>query len=201
MNDALTALSAAVSTIRTVSLAVGVVLAVIAALDWAVRTRRINPFSGIARFLRAHVDPRLAGIERQVIRMGGHPAMTPWWALVAYALAVVVLIAGIGLVAGLVGQAYAAATLGPRGALFILVDWTFELLKLALLIRVIASWFPGLAYRRWVSWSFGATDWMLRPLRRVIPALGVIDVTPIVAYFALQIVQRLTVAALFGGIA
>jgi uncharacterized protein YggT (Ycf19 family) len=32
---------------------------------------------------------------------------------------------------------------------------------------------------------------MLRPLRGLIPSLGVIDITPIVAYFALQLLQYL----------
>jgi uncharacterized protein YggT (Ycf19 family) len=32
---------------------------------------------------------------------------------------------------------------------------------------------------------------MLRPLRRVIPTVGMLDVTPIVAWFALQIAEWL----------
>lgn len=200
MNDALAALPAVVDTLRTVMLAVGIVLAVIAIADWAVRTRRINPFSGLARFLRARVDPRLAGIERQVLRMGGHPSMTPWWALVAYVLVAFLLLAGIGLVASLLQDALAASSLGATGVLMLAVAWTFGFLRFALIVRVIASWFPALAHRRWISWSFGATEWMLRPLRRVIPSIGVIDVTPIVAYFALELVQWLTVRVLFAGL-
>lgn len=200
MNDVLAAVPTVVLTLRSVMLAVGIVLAAIAAADWAVRTRRINPFNGVARFLRARVDPRLAGIERQVVRAGGHPAATPWWALVAYAVFAMLLIAAIGVVTSLVRDALVASSLGAIGLLMLAVSWTFEFLRLALIVRVVASWFPGLAYRRWVSWSFGATEWMLRPLRRLIPTIGVMDITPILAYFALQIVQRLTESLLFAGI-
>lgn len=200
MNDLLAAVPALVLTLRSTMLAVGGVLAAIAVADWAVRTRRINPFTGIARFLRAHVDPRLAGIERQVVRIGGHPASTPWWALVAYVLVAMLFIAAIDLVASLVRDALTASSLGGAGLLMLVVSWTFEFLRFALIVRVIASWFPGIAYQRWISWSFGATEWMLRPLRRLIPTIGVIDITPIVAYFALQIVQRLTESLLFAGI-
>lgn len=200
MNDLLAAVPALVLTLRSIMLAVGGVLAAIAVADWAVRTRRINPFTGIARFLRAHVDPRLAGIERQVVRIGGHPASTPWWALVAYVLVAMLFIAAIDLVASLVRDALTASSLGGAGLLMLVVSWTFEFLRFALIVRVIASWFPGIAYQRWISWSFGATEWMLRPLRRLIPTIGVIDITPIVAYFALQIVQRLTESLLFAGI-
>ena len=201
MNDVLAAVPTVVLTLRSVMLAVGVVLAAIAAADWAVRTRRISPFSGIARFLRARVDPRLAGIERQVVRAGGHPASTPWWALVVYVVLAMLLVAAIGIAASLVRDALVATSAGTAGVLMLVVDWTFEFLRIALLVRVIASWFPALAYRRWISWSFGATEWMLRPLRRVIPSMGVIDITPIVAYFALQIVQWLTERLLFAGLA
>jgi uncharacterized protein YggT (Ycf19 family) len=38
---------------------------------------------------------------------------------------------------------------------------------------------------------------MLRPLRRVIPTIGVLVITPIVAYFALQIVPWLGETVLF----
>jgi YggT family protein len=200
MNDVLAAVPTVVLTLRSVMLAVGVVLAAIAAADWAVRTRRISPFSGIARFLRARVDPRLAGIERQVVRAGGHPASTPWWALVVYVVLAMLLVAAIGIAASLVRDALVATSAGTAGVLMLIVDWTFEFLRVALLVRVIASWFPALAYRRWISWSFGATEWMLRPLRRVIPSMGVIDITPIVAYFALQIVQWLTERLLFAGL-
>lgn len=200
MNDLLAAVPALVLTLRSIMLAVGGVLAAIAVADWAVRTRRINPFTGVARFLRAHVDPRLAGIERQVVRIGGHPASTPWWALVAYVLVAMLFIAAIDLVASLVRDALTASSLGGAGLLMLVVSWTFEFLRFALIVRVIASWFPGIAYRRWISWSFGATEWMLRPLRRLIPTIGVIEITPIVAYFALQIVQRLTESLLFAGI-
>jgi len=58
----------------------GVVLGAVAAADWAVRTRRLNPFGSVARFLRARVDPQLVGIERRVLRAGGRPTATPLWA-------------------------------------------------------------------------------------------------------------------------
>jgi len=40
----------------------------------------------------------------------------------------------------------------------------------------------------------------MRPLRRVIPSFGVMDITPIVAYFALQIMQWLVETVLFAGL-
>ena len=169
----------------------GVVLAAVAATDWAVRTRRLNPFGSVARFLRARVDPQLVGIERQVLRAGGRPTATPLWALMAYVIVAMLVLAGLEMISSLLRQAVMATTVGGAGLLLLAVRWTFGFLSFALLVRVISSWIPGLGSSRWVRWSFGATEWMLRPLRGVLPSLGVIDITPIVAYFALQLLQFL----------
>jgi YggT family protein len=60
------------------------------------------------------------------------------------------------------------------------------------------SWIPRLAASRWIRWTYGATEWMLRPLRSLLPSFGVIDITPIVAYFALWLVQLLADTILLG---
>jgi YggT family protein len=191
MIEVLTALAALTEVLRSVLLAGGIALAAVAAGNWATRTRRINPFSGVARFMRGRVDPRLAGIERRVVRAGGHPSATPWWALVVYVVVGALLLAAVGMVGTMIRQLSMAGTMGAMGMVILLVRWTFGLLRLALLVRVLSSWFPALAYSRWTRWSFGATEWMLRPLRNLIPSMGVIDVTPIIAYFGLQLAQWL----------
>jgi YggT family protein len=191
MLEALTALATLTGILRSVFFVGGVALAVVAAADWAVRTRRLNPFGGVARFVRARVDPRLAGVERQVIRAGGRTTTTPWWALVVYAVVALLVLAALDMISDLVSQVALAASRGGVGVLVLAEQWTFGFLKFALLVRVISSWLPRLGASRWARWSYGATEWMLRPLRNLIPSFSVIDITPIVAYFALVLVQYL----------
>ncbi len=200
MLDQLSVLGLVSYLIRRVLLGVGVVLAVVATLDWAARTRRLNPFGGIARFMRTRVDPRLAGVERQVVRMGGELSATPWWGLLSYVVIAALTIALVDAAIGLVMDAQLAFGRGAIGVLFLLIRWAFAFLKLAVIVRVVVSWLPRLAHSRWLSWSFGATDWMLRPLRRIVPPLGVIDITPIVAYFGLVIVEWLVESVLLAGL-
>jgi YggT family protein len=200
MLQALTALAALTAFLRTAFFYGGVALAAVATADWAARTRRLNPFGGVARFMRARVDPRLIGVERQVLRAGGRTATTPWWALVLYAIVALLVLAALNMIAGLVQDAASAAARGGAGVLFLAVHWTFGFLTFALLVRVLSSWLPRLGASRWIRWSYGATEWMLRPLRKLIPSIGgVIDITPIVAYFALQLVQWLVERILFPG--
>ena len=197
MIQTLAAVAALTAFLRSVLFAGGVLLAVVATADWASRTRRISPFSGVARLMRTRVDPQLGGIERQVLRAGGHPSATPWWALVAYVVAAAQLLAALDMLVRLIREALLATSIGSTGLLALAMHWTFAFLQFALLVRVIGSWFPRAAASAWLRWSYGATEWMLRPLRRVIPSFGLIDITPIVAYFGLQIAEGLLSRVLF----
>jgi len=199
MIEAFSALAAFSAILRFALLGAGVVVALLAGADWAARTRRISPFSAIARFTRSRVDPRLAVIERQVVRAGGHPTATPWWGLVAYIVVASLVIAALDMVVGLLRDAAMASTLGAQGLIPLVVRWAFAFIRFALLIRVLSSWFPGFASSPWIRWTHGVTEWLLRPLRRVIPTIGMIDITPIVAYFILVVAEGLVISVLFPG--
>jgi YggT family protein len=43
------------------------------------------------------------------------------------------------------------------------------------------------------------TEWLLAPLRRIVPPLGMIDITPLVAYFLLVIAERAAMGLLLRG--
>lgn len=199
MTDATSLLATISTTMRLVLLLGGAVAAAVAALDWAVRTRRINPFSGVARFMRARVEPRFAGIERSVVRVGGKPSATPWWALLAYVVFAALLLAGLDMAFSLVQDFSDANAAGGLGLLRLALHWTIELLRMALLVRVIASWIPAVHGSRWIRWSYGATEWMLRPIRRLLPSMGMLDLSPLVAYFGLYLVEIVLVALIPGG--
>ncbi|MGZ8379885.1 MAG: YggT family protein [Gemmatirosa sp.] len=187
------ATSVALGVLRVVLLAGAVLVAAAAGLSWAARTRRLSPFSGPARFARARVDPLFLPMERRVLRAGGQPAHAPWWTLAAIVVGGIVVLSLLGFVRDQLLGAVFALQGGPRGVYVLVVTWTFAVLQLALFVRVISSWFRLSPYSRWVHWSFTLTEWMLRPLRRVIPTLGMVDLTPLVAYFALSILQSLLI--------
>jgi YggT family protein len=167
----------------------GIVVAVICAFDWAVRTRRINPFNRVARFFRGSVEPLMQPVERVIVRAGGAPASAPWWALVAFAVFGIALISLLEFLGGVFYQ-LAVVSGQPSQAPMLLLSWAFGFLKLALMVRVLSSWFPVSPYSKWVRWSYVLTDWLINPLRRVIPLLGMIDITPIVAWFLIGLIQK-----------
>ncbi len=86
------------------------------------------------------------------------------------------------------GQLAGAAASGPRGVLRVIVYYAGQLILIALIIRVVGSWFGVGRYNKWIGWTYKLTDWLVEPLRKIIPPLGMIDITPLVAWLLLQLV-------------
>jgi len=181
---------------RRALLGLAVVAAIVLAVDSLVRSRRINPFNPIARFFRGSVDPLLAPLERRLVRAGGNPASAPWWALAVVVVGGILFLAALDYVRDMVFALAVATTGGPILLVRLAVHWVFLLLQLALLIRVLSTWLGLGQYSRWVRWTYGLTEWMLRPLRRVIPPMGMFDVSPIVAWLGLSVLEWLVMQAL-----
>src|SRR3954466_7251871 len=178
-----------IAILRTALLSIAVVFAAICVIDWAVRTRRISPFNAIARFCRSTIDPFISPIERKVVRAGGSPAAAPLWALAAVVVGGILLLTFLDLVRIEVVKSIMASQEGAAGIFHLLVSWTFTILRLAIVIRVISSWLPISPYSAWIRWSYALSEPILQPLRRIVPVLGGLDITPIVAYFLLGIVE------------
>lgn len=173
-------------TLEFLRYAVFAVFAASAALalgSWAVRTRRINPFSAPARLIRSASDPIINPIERWQLRRGGNPQNAPWWLL---GLALVGGIVLITMSEWLAGMSRRVAGAGPRGTVRLVVYYAGQLVVIALIVRVVGSWLGVGRFNRWMRPAYFLTDWIVEPLRKIIPPLGMIDISPIVAWLLLQ---------------
>ena len=189
METFLTGADAVILVLRTALLSIAVVFAAICVLDWAVRTRKISPFNAIARFCRSTVDPIIAPVERSVVRAGGTPAAAPLWALAVIVIGGILLLTLLDMIRLEVVKSIIASNEGAAGIYHLLVSWTFTILKTAIVVRVISSWLPISPYSKWVRWSYQLSEPMLAPLRRFVPVLGGLDITPILAYILLSIIE------------
>ena len=184
MNDALAGYYAAVGVVRIALFWIAVAVALVALVDWLVRTRKINPFGAIPRFFRRFVDPLLAPVERRLVRSGRQPSAAPLWALVVVVVGGILLVTVLNYLGSLFGEvAFGVSSPARFGAM--LLSWALALLRIALIVRVVSTWIQISPYSPWVRWSYVLTEWMLAPLRRISPELGPVDITPIVAYFLL----------------
>lgn len=186
----LSAYDATLAFLRLAFFVLAAVAAVIAVLDWLVRTRRINPFNPIARFSRHAIDPLLAPIERRVVRSGGMPQNAPWWALVAVVVAGIILLNLLAFLRGEIGYAFRSASTGPRQVALLIIRWTIAILQIAIIVRIVSSLFRISPYSAWVRWAYRLSEPILGPLRRVLPPLGMFDISPIVAWLLLEWVVR-----------
>ncbi|MBF0195679.1 MAG: YggT family protein [Magnetococcales bacterium] len=90
--------------------------------------------------------------------------------------------------------------MGILGSVATLVEIVLGTYVWLIVIRVLLSWVNPDPYNPIVQLLVRFTDPVLIPLRRVIPSIGGLDLSPIVALFGIQMVERLLVTILRGGI-
>jgi len=169
-----------------------VAIAALAALgSWLVRTRRVSPFGVLGRTLRAITDPIMKPVERRLVRMGGNPVHAGGWLIVITAIGGIVLLSVVGWVLVKFQTANAAASRGPSATAGLIIDLFYKILFAALLVRVIAGWFGMFRYSRWIRPAYILTDWIVGPIRRVVPPIGSFDLSPVVAMFALSLLRQI----------
>ena len=188
MESAYAAYAAFIGIVRYVVFGIAVVAAIVALVDWAVRTRRLQPFGAVARFCRRIIDPMMRPIENRIVRRGGNPVNAPWWTLVVVVVGGLVLITLLEFFGRLVLQVgWGLSSPGRLGVM--LLSWTFMILRIALIVRVISTWIQMSPYSPWIRWSYVMTEWMIAPVRKVLPPFGPVDASPLVVFLALWLVQ------------
>ncbi len=84
------------------------------------------------------------------------------------------------------------------GLIINFVDLLFTLLTFAIIARAIVSWLPIDRYHPLIQFLDSITEPILAPLRRYVPMVGMMDITPIVALILLQIIQTILLRVLSG---
>ena len=172
--------------------------ALVALASWLVRTRRVSPFGALGRALRTASDPLIRPVETRLVRAGGNPVHAGWWLVVAVAAAGVLLMT---LWNWLVDTAYAvtaAFAAGPRAAIALTVVVAYRIIVAALVVRVLAGWFGYFRYARWVRPAYALTDWLVEPIRRVLPPAGGLDWSPLAAWLVLWVLKRVLLTVIVG---
>jgi YggT family protein len=123
-------------------------------------------------------------LRRLVPGMGGFD-----WASLLGAFLVVLAASSILMLAGTSGQAVVLI------ALFRLLDWILYGFMGLLIIEVVFSWINP--HAPLAPFVHALNDPLLRPIRRVVPSVGGIDFSVLIALILLQIVKYLLGQALF----
>lgn len=170
--------------------------AIVALTHWAVRSKKLSPFGPFPRFVRRLSDPIITPLERRVVQAGGNPQNAAWWLFWIAVVGGLIFLSLLEWALGaIISFTYAAQT-GPRGVLRLVVNGVFGLLIACVLIRVVASWLGMGRYSRIMRPFVFLTDWLLEPLRRIIPPLGMIDISPMVAWLLLVLARSFVMSVL-----
>lgn len=159
--------------------------ATVAATHWAVRRKHLEPFGPWPKFVRRISDPLVTPLERRIVRAGKNPQDAPMWLLGIVVVGGLVLLSVMGWLAGAWFRYGGLVGAGPRGWAYLAVNGAYSILMLALIVRVIGSWFGVGRYRPWMKPAYWLTDWMLGPISRFLPTTGMIDFSPLVAWVLL----------------
>ena len=68
------------------------------------------------------------------------------------------------------------------------ISYLCQALALIILIRAILSWFPVSPYNPIMVLLYRITEPILAPLRRIIPRIGMVDITPAIAIIILLVI-------------
>jgi YggT family protein len=175
--------------VRSIVLLALAFAATVALTHWAVRSRRINPFGAWPRLVRRMSDPILLPLERRVINAGGNPQNAPLW-LLGLVIGGGLLL--LSLAQWLINTASGLVLLAQGGVrvwIQVLLSAVFTILMAAILIRVIASWLGIGPYRKWMRPVYALTNWLIDPIRRILPPVGIFDFSPMVAWLVLYVVR------------
>lgn len=178
-----------------VAVVLGVILLMLVRL--ALNYADLNPFSRPVIYVRRLSDPLVNPVRRSLIQFGFGPNITPlvvilitillgWFVL---QLAETILSTVAGVVAAL-QQARVVAVVG-----YLLYGF-LAVYMLLIVIRIIFSWGNVSYTNRVMRFLVAATDPLLVPLRRVIPPLGVFDISPLVALLILWLLKSAVAAVL-----
>lgn len=76
------------------------------------------------------------------------------------------------------------------GEVILILYQAIEVYKWVLIARILLTWLPSI---NWHSQPFRflreVTDPVMEPFRRLVPPIGMLDISPIVLFFALQLLQ------------
>ena len=157
--------------------------------SWLVRTKQVSSFTPLGRFLRSTSDPVIKPVETRLVRAGGNPVHAGIWLVVAVAVVGLVLLAVLQWVADTIQEIRLTSLYGPRHLIGMGIEGVYDILWLALMVRIIGTWVGAFRYSRWVRPAYFLTDWLVEPIRKRLPPMGMFDWSVLVAWAVLWVAR------------
>lgn len=160
----------------------------------------LNPFGWSSITIRRLTDPFIGPVRRTLARMAVDPKYAPLVAILTAILLgwfVLQLVAGIAnTLAGILVSLGAHSLIATMGYL---LYGLLGLYSLAIFVRIILSW-GTVGYRNsFTRFLINVTEPLLGLLRRYVPPVGAFDISPIVAFVIIWLLQAAVAGTLLHG--
>jgi YggT family protein len=160
----------------------------------------VNPFTWHAMTVRRLSDPFLNPVKRSLVNTSVPLKYSP---IIAILLVLLVGWFSLELIEGLLNTIGGVLLAAKAGALVAVLGYVLygllALYGLMIFLRIIFSW-GMVGYRnRMMRFLINTTDPLLLPLRKMVPRVGMFDISPIVAFIIVWILQAAVQGTLLRG--
>lgn len=186
--------------INSAVIAITVAAVVLVLLRLIANQADLNPFGWTSLTIRRLTDSFIGPMRRALMGFGVDPKYAP---LVTLLLAVLLGWFSLQLVSSIANMlAGILFSLGKHALVPIIGYVLYGLLSfysLLIFIRIICSWVMVSYANRAMRFLVNATEPMLEPLRRIVPLVGAFDISPIVAFIIVWLLQAAIAGTLLRG--
>jgi len=77
-----------------------------------------------------------------------------------------------------------------------MINFVFDALNIILIIRIILSWLPHNRYHPIIKFIYDITEPILKPFRNMIGPVQGIDLSPIIVFIILRVLQNIIISSL-----
>jgi YggT family protein len=160
----------------------------------------LNPFAWTSRTVRRLTDGLVMPVRGGLRSFGMDPKFAPLVAILIVILLGFFVLQLVGTIAGTLSGVIVSA---QRGAIITVLGFLlYGLLSIYLLlitIRIVFSWGTVSYTNRVMKFLVDVTEPLLGPLRRMIPPLGWVDISPLVAILIIWLFQAAVAGTLLRG--
>jgi YggT family protein len=161
----------------------------------------LNPFGWMSRTIRRLTDGLLMPVRGGMRNLGLDPKFAP---LVAILLTILMGFFFLQLVETIFFTVAGVLDNAPRGAVMavlgFILNGLLSIYTLFIFMRVIFSWGRVSYTNRLMRFLVDVTEPLLGPLRRMLPTLGWIDISPFVAFILIWLFQAAIAGTLLRGV-
>jgi len=153
----------------------------------------VNPFKWLPRTVRRVTDPVIMPVRRVLMAFRIDPKAAPFIAAILVIIAGYLAVQVAGSVLNTIAGIVFALTSGRVGMPVAIIGYVIfgflGLYTLAIFIRIIFSWLSMSYANPLMRFFIKTTEPLMGPLRRIVPRVGMFDISPIVAFLILWLCQ------------